>query len=67
VLAEGSDKREDGDLPGATPLSDADILLDTVYGDHVHQNPGNHLNGGVPDDAKWQEHWRQLVVFPPHT
>jgi len=27
-----------GDLPG-TPLMDADRLLDTVYGDHVHTNP----------------------------
>jgi hypothetical protein len=35
-----------------------------VYGDHVHQNPGNHLNGGVPANAKWQDYWKQLVVFP---
>jgi hypothetical protein len=57
MLDKGSDKREDGDLQGATPLSDANILLDMVHGDHVHQNPGTHLNGGILDDAKWQHYW----------
>jgi hypothetical protein len=66
-LEEGSDKREDGNLHRATPLSVADIFLDTVYGDHVHQNPGSHSNGSVPDDAKWQDYWGQLVVFPSQT
>jgi len=42
-----------GDLPG-TPLTDADWLLDTVYGDHVHANPGLHLSGGISNDLEWQ-------------
>ena len=39
-------------------------MLDKVYGDHVHQNPGQHLSDGVPDDHKWQDYWRRLVVYP---
>jgi hypothetical protein len=38
--------------------------MDKVYGDHVHHNPGTHLNGGIADDSLWQEHWQQLVSFP---
>ena len=38
-VGEEEEERIVGDLPGAT-ISDADRLLDTVYGDHVHQNPG---------------------------
>ncbi len=40
--------REKGDTPGS-PIS-----MDEVYGDHIHQNPGTHLNGGITDDALWQ-------------
>jgi hypothetical protein len=57
--------RENGDIPGAV-TSDADQLMDKVYGDHVHQNPGTHLCGDIADDALWQERWRQLVSFPSH-
>jgi hypothetical protein len=60
----GSKKElESGDFPGAK-LSEADRMLDKVYGDHVHQNPGQHLSDGVPDDHKWQDYWRRLVVYP---
>jgi hypothetical protein len=53
-----------GDLPGAI-VSDADrMLVDKVYGDHVHQNPGTHLNGGIEDDAMWQRYHRRLIVYP---
>jgi hypothetical protein len=65
---EGVDKpheREDGNVPGSS-LSDADQKMDKVYGDHVHQNPGTHLSGGIANDAPWQERWLQLVSFPSH-
>jgi hypothetical protein len=52
----GLENEHKGDLPG-NKLSDADRMLDTVYGDHVHQNAGQHLNGGVEDDQKWQDYW----------
>lgn len=55
-----------GDLPGAT-ISEVDRMLDEVYGDHVHQNPGTHLDGGISDDKLWQEHWSHLVVYPGQT
>jgi hypothetical protein len=65
----GKDKqhhtKDDSDLPGSF-LSKADQMMNTVYGDHVHQNPGTHLTGGIADDAIWQEHWLQLVSFPSH-
>jgi hypothetical protein len=38
--------------------------MDEVYGDHIHQNPGAHLTGGVAEDAIWQEHWRRLISYP---
>ena len=41
-------------------------MMDKVYGDHVHQNDGTQLDGRISDDAKWQNYWRQLVVFPTH-
>jgi hypothetical protein len=53
-----------GDLPGVT-ASDADRKLMEVYGDYIHQNDGSHLDGGIKDDAVWQEHWRKLVILPP--
>ena len=65
---EGDDnthEREDGDVPGSSLLV-VDQMMDKVYGDHVHQNPGAHLSGGIADDALWQERWLQLVAFPSH-
>jgi hypothetical protein len=53
---------EDGDLPGVIS-SEADLELDKVYGDHVHQNAGEHLDGGIIDDAKWQNFHRRLIVY----
>lgn len=40
-------------------------MLDRVYNDHVHQNPGIHLDGGVADDLLWQSYWKELVEYPP--
>ena len=54
---------ESGDLPDAI-ISEADGMMDKVYGDHVHQNSGQHLKDGVSDDAEWQDYWRRLIVFP---
>ena len=55
---------DNSDLPGYS-LTEVDRLLDKVYGDHIHQNPGTHLDGGVADDFLWQSYWRQLVEYPP--
>ena len=51
------------DLPGAT-ISPANRRLDTVYGDHIHDNPGEHLDGGIEDDGFWQDSYRRLVALP---
>lgn len=51
------------DLPGVV-LTEADKKLDDVYGDHVYQNHGAHLDGGVNNDAVWQGYWRQLIGYP---
>jgi hypothetical protein len=54
-----------GDLPPGVIITDeADRMMDKVYGDHVHQNPGTHLDGGIADDAKWQDYHRRLIVYP---
>jgi hypothetical protein len=55
-------EEHDGDLPGVIS-SGADLELDKVYGDHVHQNSGEHLDGGIIDDSKWQNFHRRLIVF----
>jgi hypothetical protein len=58
------ESQEKGDLPNYT-LTDADWMMDAEYGDHIHQNnDGTHPLGGISDDAKWQDYWRHLVVFP---
>jgi hypothetical protein len=49
-------EQEIGDLPDIE-LSYADRMMDKVYGDHVHQNPGTHLSGDIPDDKMWQDYW----------
>jgi hypothetical protein len=58
--------QENGDIPGSSMLTDADQKMDMVYGDHAHQNPRTHLNGGVANNAPLQEHWQQLVSVPSH-
>lgn len=54
---------EKSDLPCYMP-TETDELFDTVYGDHVHDNDGSHLHGGVADDIEWQKRWHRLVVLP---
>jgi hypothetical protein len=51
------------DLPGFMP-SEADHRLDTVYGDHPHQNDGTHLSGGWAHDNLWQKRWRRVAELP---
>ena len=48
--------------PWLQRLMDADHWLCSLYGDTIHQNDGNHLDGGigVAEDAKWQ----QLGLLP---
>ena len=48
------------DLPGYG-VTAADRLLDSAYGDHVHDNAGTHLQGGFSDDALWQRRWRRMA------
>ena len=52
------------DLPSYTP-SATDAIMDTVYGDHVHNNPGTHLAAGIPNDSLWQHYYRSLVTYNP--
>jgi hypothetical protein len=52
-----------GDLPGAT-IHDADRNLLGVYDDYIHQDDRTHLDGGIKDDAVWQERWRTVVTLP---
>jgi hypothetical protein len=52
------------DLPGYEPTP-ADVLLDAVYGDHVHPNDGRHLDGGIRDDLPWQSRWTRSVQLAP--
>jgi hypothetical protein len=46
-------------------LTEADRLLNSVFGDHVHDNDGNQLDGGIEDDKLFQKYWRQLASILP--
>ena len=54
---------EGADLPDYTPTH-ADRLLASVYGDYARANDGSHLDGGIPDDARWQHRWKRVVQHP---
>lgn len=57
---------EGADLPGYCP-TEADRLLDEVFGDHAHDNDGAHLGGGVVGDKTWQQRWLRMVQLnQPH-
>ena len=60
----GDTDRVRADLPGYV-LSAADARLDVVYGDHIHQNNGAHLGGGVALDQLWQRRWRSVCQLVP--
>jgi hypothetical protein len=63
---EREEEQEIGDLPDIE-LSDADRMLDKLYGDQVHQNPGTRLSGDILNDNMWQGYWQWLIVFPSQT
>ena len=52
------------DLPKVC-LKGSGNALYGVYQDWVHQNPGNHLDGGIKEDGKWQDRWKNLSVYQP--
>jgi hypothetical protein len=54
-LEEGNQDGPIGDIPSAT-LSDPYRMMDTIYGDHVHQNDCINLNGGIVNDATWEDY-----------
>ena len=43
-------------------LLGADYMLYGVYQDWVHQDPGEHLDGGISEDSKWQARWKKSFV-----
>ena len=51
-----------------SPLSPADELLRKVYGDHLHDNDGCHLTGGISaeDNAFWISLWNRIVSLAPN-
>ena len=63
VQASGVEIDEGADLPDYVP-TEADWRLDEVLGDHIHDNDGSHLDGGISDDALWQARHRLLTAFP---
>mmetsp|Transcript_19859 Transcript_19859/g.41077 ORF Transcript_19859/g.41077 Transcript_19859/m.41077 type:complete len:168 (+) Transcript_19859:329-832(+) len=53
------------DLPDYD-LTAANTLLDSLYRDHMHSNPGTHLSGNIEDNPDWQRRWHRMVQLPPH-
>ena len=51
-------------LPHYAPTP-ADLLLDSVFGDHSHDNDGTHLTGAILDDNVWQTRWLRMVQIAP--
>ena len=54
---------QEGDLPDIR-LIGANYMLYGVYQDWLHQNSGDHLDGGIEEERKWQAQWEKLVCFP---
>ena len=55
---------QEGDLPDVR-LPGTDYILYGVYQYWVHQNPRDHLDGGIAEDSKWQARWKKLFVCRP--
>ena len=55
---------EGADLPDYTPTP-PDQKLSSIYGDHIHNNDGTHMDRGISDDKLWQRLWRRTVNIPP--
>ena len=56
-------KSREGDLPDVRLLG-ANYMIYGDYQDWVHQNPGDHLGGGIEEDSKWKAWWKKLVCMP---
>ena len=54
-----------GDLPNES-LADADDNILGVYQDWVQQNLGKNLDDGIEEDSKWQERWKNWLLYPPN-
>ena len=41
--------------------------MDSVYGNHYHDNPGTHLCGVIShaENRKWQDYWKRVVQTSP--
>ena len=54
------------DTPDFLPSSSDRVIRD-LYGDHVHWNPGTHLDGGIGQakDQLWQSHYNRLTAYLP--
>ena len=46
---------EDPDL--GMNITSTMLAFDELYGDHIHQNSGSHIHGGIVDDSVWQCRW----------
>ena len=44
-------------------LLGTDSMIYGVYQDWVHQNPGEHLDGGISEDSKWKARWKRLFFL----
>ena len=53
----------EGDLPDIR-LIGTDYMLYGAYQDWMHQNTGDHLDGVIPEDSRWQAQWKKLVCIP---
>ena len=54
-------KDEDTNLQGFFPAHAHQLIVD-VYGDHLQNNDGMHLDKGVAYNAIWQQCWRILAA-----
>ena len=58
---------EDGADHPSYSLTETDKLLDSVYGDHPHENDGTQLDGGVASNRFWFNHWKTLIQYSRRT
>ena len=56
-------KEYEGDLPGVM-ITAVDLKFRKVYGDHIHQNDGSHLDGGIEGDLIWQQWFNEIASLP---
>ena len=60
--ADAALQAQEGDLLDVRLLG-AEYMLYGVYQDWVNQNPGDHLDGGIAEDSKWQAQWEKLACM----